>query len=277
MSVVVRPKSGQRGQATWMQNMGTAEDRRCLPRLLRVSTIAQRRGCAPGLLYFAAVPPSRHRKYPGWPKVLMVVDVRLYPPHVPGGHMMMGKADQPMKSTIITISAAAAIVVLALAGCGSLPSHPAAAPTVTHTVIQSQTAAPAPTVTITQSQTAAPAPTVTITQSQTPTIPSQPSAGSGANQVIVRLGGTGTQNTQTFTTPSNWHLSWSYWGCPGSTSNFIVSEYNADGSMDLNGISVNELGTGRGPVATYGYGDAGTHYLSVNTEGCSWSLVPVTG
>ena len=27
-------------------------------------------------------------------------------------------------------------------------------------------------------------------------------------------------------------------------------------------------------MATYAYGDAGSHYLSVNTEGCSWSLVP---
>lgn len=47
--------------------------------------------------------------------------------------------------------------------------------------------------------------------------------------------------------------------------------------MDPSGVSVNELGTGRGPVATYAYGDAGAHYLSVNTEGCHWSLVPVTG
>jgi hypothetical protein len=75
----------------------------------------------------------------------------------------------------------------------------------------------------------------------------------------------------------SWHLSWSYWGCPDGTSNFQVTEYNSDGSIDINGISVNELGTGRGPVATYAYGDADTHYLSVNTEGCSWSLVPVTG
>jgi hypothetical protein len=56
-----------------------------------------------------------------------------------------------------------------------------------------------------------------------------------------------------------------------------VDEHNADGSLDINGISVNELGSGRGPVATHAYGDAGTHYLSVNTEGCHWSLVPVSG
>ena len=77
-------------------------------------------------------------------------------------------------------------------------------------------------------------------------------------------------------TAGNGALSWSYWGCPGGTSNFQVTEYNTDGSPDLNGVTVNELGTGRGPVATYAYGDSGTHYLSVNTEGCSWSLVPVT-
>ena len=43
-----------------MQNMGTAQDRRCLPRLLRLSTVAQGRGCALGLLYFAAVQRLYH-------------------------------------------------------------------------------------------------------------------------------------------------------------------------------------------------------------------------
>ena len=45
---------GQR-RAVWMQNTGAAQDRRCLPRLLRVSAVAQGRSCAPRLLYFAAV------------------------------------------------------------------------------------------------------------------------------------------------------------------------------------------------------------------------------
>lgn len=167
-----------------------------------------------------------------------------------------------MKSTIVKISVATGLAVPGLAGCG-VSGHPAAAPTVTHTVIEWKTQV-----------VTTPAPAVTVTK--TPSV-SSPSANSGANQVIARFNGSGTQNTQTFTTPSSWHLSWSYWGCPGGTSNFQVSEYNSDGSVDVNGISVNELGTGRGPVATYAYGDAGTHYLSVNTEGCSWSLVPVTG
>jgi hypothetical protein len=177
-----------------------------------------------------------------------------------------------MKITTSMISAACAgALVAAVTGCGSLGTRPAAAPTVTHTV--TKLATPAATT---------PAPTVTVTK----TIYRQPagqqgggSAGpaGGANQIIVRFSGTGTQNTPSFTTPDRWRLSWAYWGCPGGASNFAVDEYNADGSPDFSGISVNELGTGRGPVATYAYGDAGTHYLSVNTEGCSWSLVPVTG
>lgn len=167
--------------------------------------------------------------------------------------------------TITGIRASAIFTVLALAGCGSHSGTSAAAPTVTVTVTQ------------TPAMTPSPAPTVTITKWQTRAAPGQPPATSGANKIITRFSGRGTQNTPTFTTPSNWHLSWSYSGCPGGSSNFIVTEYNADGSIDPNGISVNELGTGRGPVATYAYGDAGSHYLSVNTEGCSWSLVPVTG
>ena len=97
-----------------------------------------------------------------------------------------------------------------------------------------------------------------------------------ANQIIARFNGSNDQNTPSFTTPANWHLSWSYWGCGDGPSNFIVTEYNTDGSIDSNGVSVNELGTGRGPVATYAFGDAGTHYFQV-VSGCSWSLVPVTG
>jgi hypothetical protein len=142
-----------------------------------------------------------------------------------------------------------------------------------------QAPAPAPTVTVTETATqqatqqAAPQPAVTKTvikyRTGTP--------GTGGTTVTSRFNGTGTQNTGTFTVPDNWHLSWSYWGCPDSPSNFQVYEYNADGSIDLSGLTVNELGAGRGPVATYAYGDGGSHYFSINTEGCSWSLAVVTG
>jgi hypothetical protein len=166
-----------------------------------------------------------------------------------------------MKIAVVTMGAIIGLAVLVTAGCG-VSGHPTAVRTVTHTVIEYKT----------RVETAPAA----AAKPKSPTV-SSPAASSGSNQVIARLNGSGTQNTATFTTPDSWHLSWSYWGCPDGTSNFQVSEYDSDGSMDISGISVNELGTGRGPVATYAYGDAGTHYLSVNTEGCSWSLVPVTG
>jgi hypothetical protein len=173
-------------------------------------------------------------------------------------------------------AAAAGLIVLALAACTAGNAAPAPTVTATHTVTSTHTVIKAQGAT-------EPAPTVTKTVTQTVSVPASgqasggsASGGSGAGHVIARFNGSGTQNTASFTTPDNWALSWSYGGCPGGTSNFQVTEYNADGSPDLNGVLVNELGTGRGPVATYAYGDAGTHYLSVDTEGCSWSLVPVT-
>lgn len=180
---------------------------------------------------------------------------------------------------MISAAATSGLIALALAGCaaGNGPQSPAV--TVTHTVTSTHTVindqvrtVPGPTVTPNVT-----APAATVTQTVPAPSPSQASSGgSGQGKVIAKFNGSGTQNTGTFTTPGNWALSWAYWGCPGGTSNFQVTEYNTDGSIDLNGVSVNELGTGRGPVATYAYGDDGTHYLSVNTEGCSWSLVPVT-
>jgi hypothetical protein len=42
--------------------MGTSQDWRCLPRLVRVSRVAQGRGCPPRLLYFAAVQQRESRQ-----------------------------------------------------------------------------------------------------------------------------------------------------------------------------------------------------------------------
>lgn len=168
---------------------------------------------------------------------------------------------------IMTATGMVALAALALAGCVTARG-PGPAPTVTHTATKRAPAAkpaPAPTVTVTQTAPGSPA-----------AQQSSPASSPGAGQVIIRFSGRGTQNTGPFTTPGDWALSWAYWDCPNGASNFTVEEHNADGSLDPNGISVNELGTGRGPVATYAYGDAGTHYLSVDTEGCKWSLVPVT-
>ena len=188
---------------------------------------------------------------------------------------------------MITAAAAAVLIALSLTGCAGGGTSAAPAVTVTptftstHVVIKAQgTAAPAPTVTKTVTQTASePAPTVTQTVSASSSSQASgggsTSSGSGKGHAIARFNGSGTQNTASFTTPDNWALSWSYWGCSGGSGNFIVTEYNTDGSIDVNGVSVNELGSGRGPIATYAYGDAGTHYFSVISV-CSWSLVPVT-
>jgi hypothetical protein len=95
--------------------------------------------------------------------------------------------------------------------------------------------------------------------------------------IVARYSGSGIENTPPFTVPASWHLSWWY-SCSafGQSGNFIVTEYDTDGSPDLGGVSVDELGTGKGPVATYAYGDAGSHYLSVNSE-CHWQVAVVTG
>ena len=52
--LLISRTSGLFVAAFWMQNSGTAQDRRCHPRLVRMSTAAQGWGCAVGLLYVAA-------------------------------------------------------------------------------------------------------------------------------------------------------------------------------------------------------------------------------
>ncbi len=91
---------------------------------------------------------------------------------------------------------------------------------------------------------------------------------------IATFSGSGIENTPAFTTPASWQLSWSY-SCAsfGSEGNFQVYEYGTDGS--LTSVLVNELGTGRGPVATWQYSDGGSHYLQINSE-CNWSLTVLT-
>jgi hypothetical protein len=144
---------------------------------------------------------------------------------------------------MITAAAAAVLIALALTGCAGGDTSLAPAVTATHTVTSTHaviqalgTGAPAPAVTKTVTQTASePAPTVTQTVSAP--APSQASgggstsSGSGKGHAIARFKGSGTQNTASFTTPDNWALSWSYWGCPGGSDNRIVTEYNADGSI----------------------------------------------
>lgn len=117
------------------------------------------------------------------------------------------------------------------------------------------------------------APNLPATTSTNAAVTAKPSTNP---QVIARFNSSDTENTPSFTVPDSWHLSSAYWGCTGGTGKFTVEEYNTDGSKDPSGITVNEQGTGSLPVATYAYGDSGSHYFSVNSE-CSWSLAVVVG
>lgn len=163
---------------------------------------------------------------------------------------------------IWTAAIAALGVFLALCaafGASTSPKHPAA------TKLKAVATQPAP-VRKVPAQAAAPAPA-----------PAQPQA----PQVIARFSGTGTQNTGPFTTPASWHLSYAYTNgasFTGQSENFSVSTYDTDGTMSLNGPTVNALGVGTGqPAATNAYGNAGTHYLSVNTEDANWTIVVLSG
>ena len=93
-------------------------------------------------------------------------------------------------------------------------------------------------------------------------------------RTMATFTGSGIQNTARFTVGGDgtWRLAWSY-DCSalGSSGNFIVNE---DGDGDPNGANVNELGPG-GHGSTYGYNDAGQHYLSVNSE-CSWAVAVIS-
>ena len=84
--------------------------------------------------------------------------------------------------------------------------------------------------------------------------------------VIARFSGSGIENTRRFTIGGNgnWKLKWSYDCASFGKGNFAVLE-NGLGTVD-----VNELGL-RGHGTTRGYGDAGQHYLQVNSE-CTWKM-----
>ncbi len=161
------------------------------------------------------------------------------------------------------LTAAVLAAGLPLAACSSAHSTAAAAraivkpgPTVTVTVTS-----PAPAITRTVRRTV----THTVTVTATPAAPATTAPASGST--VATFSGSGIQNTSKFTVSDTWKLDYSYWACPGGQGNFIVNE---DGGEDFGGASVNQLGSG-GSASTMGYGDSGTHYLSVNSE-CSWSV-----
>jgi hypothetical protein len=87
-----------------------------------------------------------------------------------------------------------------------------------------------------------------------------------AGKTVATFSGSGIENTPKFTVTDTWKLSYSF-DCStfGYKGNFQVYE---DGGFS--GVTVNDLATSKSG-STYAYGDAGTHYLEVNSE-CSWSV-----
>lgn len=92
-------------------------------------------------------------------------------------------------------------------------------------------------------------------------------------KVLLKVNGNGIKKTQIFTTGAEWTLGYSY-DCSGfgGQGNFIVTEYDSGG--DPTDVLVNALDA-KGSDTVPQHGDAGSHYLEINSE-CSWS-VTVTG
>jgi hypothetical protein len=93
-------------------------------------------------------------------------------------------------------------------------------------------------------------------------------AAPAAVRTVATFSGSGTENTPQFTVSDTWKLDYTF-SCAafGQSGNFQVFE---DGGSDFNGVTVNELSDGQSG-STWAYGDAGTHYLVVNSE-CSWTV-----
>jgi hypothetical protein len=99
--------------------------------------------------------------------------------------------------------------------------------------------------------------------------PATPAAtGAGNPRVVATFSGSGQENTSRFTVSATWKLSYSF-NCAsfGGSGNFVVFE---DGGQDLSGVTVNELAASK-TGTSWAYGDAGSHYLEIDSE-CSWSV-----
>jgi len=97
---------------------------------------------------------------------------------------------------------------------------------------------------------------------------SSPAAGSAVARTVATFTGSGIQNTRRFTVTANWKLVYSF-SCStfGQAGNFAVLE---DGGTDLSGVTVNDLALNKS-ASTWAYGDAGTHYLQIDSE-CAWKV-----
>lgn len=93
-------------------------------------------------------------------------------------------------------------------------------------------------------------------------------------QTLLSVSGNGDYNTAKFTVggSGDYDVQWTY--SEGSFGQSVNFDFEADNYGDYNFSGPNQLGTG-GSGVTHIYGDAGTHYLSVLSEG-AWTLKVVT-
>jgi hypothetical protein len=90
-------------------------------------------------------------------------------------------------------------------------------------------------------------------------------------KVLLDITGSGTKQTQAFTTKSSWAISYAF-DCSnfGYRGNFQIYLHNTDGSYNY-GSGPNDLAMSGGDVDYY-YNDAGSHYLTINSE-CNWHVI----
>jgi hypothetical protein len=86
-------------------------------------------------------------------------------------------------------------------------------------------------------------------------------------RTIATFTGSGVENTPKFTVGDTWKLVYSF-NCSsfGQAGNFMVDE---DDSL-MSNLHVNDMAL-RKHGTTWSYGDAGTHFLNVDSE-CSWKI-----
>jgi hypothetical protein len=113
-------------------------------------------------------------------------------------------------------------------------------------------------------------------QTPTPVTPTTaaPTPTAFVPQTLMNISGSGDTTTAQFTVggSGDYDVIWSYnVGNDGPTVNF---DFAGDGGSDFNLTGPDQLGTG-GSGVTHVYGDAGTHYLTVLSEG-DWTIKVVT-
>lgn len=94
-----------------------------------------------------------------------------------------------------------------------------------------------------------------------------------AQSVVLKVSGSGTKTTKTFTTGDDWSIKYTY-DCSnfGTEGNFQIYVYD---NGDPSDTPVNELSKKGGDV-TYEHGASGTHYLEMNSE-CDWTVTVTDG